>query len=74
MSNYQLPQYRTDYIVSWDISDSDFPVITVSQIRREGASVVGEVIGFTHEKSGSISIRQVIEEYEENKRREEKED
>lgn len=73
MNNKSLPQFLTDLLISWDISDRDFTIITVSQMRREGTHVVGEIIGLSHEKTGCVSIRQVMEEYGANKRREEME-
>ena len=68
----ELPQFRPDYIISWDSSEKDHTCVSIMQLKRDGAHIVGELVGFSHEKSGCISLLQVMEKYEDLKRREAK--
>lgn len=64
----ELPQFHPDYIISWDSSEKDHTCVSIIQLKKDGAHLIGEVVGFSHEKSGCISLRQVLEEYEDRKR------
>lgn len=67
-----LPQFQPDYLISWDFSDKDLPCIAVSRMRKEGATVVADLIGRSHESAGCVSLRQILEDYEARQREEEK--
>lgn len=67
-----LPQFQTDYLISWDFSKNDAPVVVVAEVKRNGAIVEIEHVGWSHETAGCISLRQVLERYDEEKRREKK--
>lgn len=70
--NNNLPLYKDDYIVSWDISDKDHPCITLLKLGREKDGTLGyEYIGSTFARSGSFSLRQALEEHDREKRRQE---
>lgn len=66
----QLPQFQTDFLISWDYGEKDYPCLAVTRLRKDGCSIAADVIGCTHASSGCISIRQVLEEFE-NREREE---
>lgn len=68
--NNRLPQYKPDYIISWDFSDTDCPCVSVSRIQKEERGAVCDVLGVSFEKNGVISLRQVCEEFEAHKRME----
>lgn len=69
--NNTLLQFQTDYIISWDFSKDDAPCVAVGQLRRnEENKLIMDLIGTNFEKAGCISLRQAIENYEEEKRRE----
>jgi len=63
-----LPQFQTDYTISWDAGSGDCTCVIITKISRDGTRVVGESIGTSHEDSGCISLRQAVEAYEERKR------
>lgn len=67
----RLPLYKTDYLICWDFSDKDLPCVAVSKVKREGATIVAEVIGRSHEKTGCVSVLQILEDYETRQREEE---
>ena len=63
-----LPQFQTDYTISWDFSDKDLPCVAVAKLKKDGATIVAEFIGRSHEKVGCVSLRQVLEDYEAEER------
>lgn len=65
----ELPQYKTDYIISWDFSGTDHPCVSVSRVGRREDRVECEVLGTSFAKSGVISLLQVNEEHEYLKRK-----
>ena len=73
ISMESLPQFQTDYTISWDTGSGDCTCVTITKISRDGTMVVGEIIGTSHKDSGCISLRQAVEAYEERKRLEERE-
>lgn len=70
-STESMPQYQTDYIISWDSRSGDATCVIITKISRDGTNVVGEIIGSSYEDSGCVSLSQTIEWYEERKRLEE---
>lgn len=67
-----LPQFQTDYIISWDTGSGDATCVQIVKIRREGNKVVTEHLGQSFDAAGCFSLRQVIEWYEDRKRQEER--
>ena len=57
-------KFETDYIITWDISDKDFPTITVGRLREENGKILFDILGITHEKSGAVSLLQLLAEDE----------
>lgn len=55
-------KFADDYLISWDFSDKDFPCVEVMVLHpdEKGTRVLGEHIGVSHEKSGVISIKQLL--------------
>ena len=68
----QLKQYQPDYLISWDFSSKDLPCVAISRIRKDGATIVADIIGRTHDNAGCVSLRQVLDEFENRQREEEK--
>ena len=65
-----LLQFQTDYLISWDFSQSDAPCVSLVRLDKDGTRVIGESLGISFEKSGCVSLRQMVEEYEYRKRAE----
>jgi len=57
-------EFLEDYIVSWDFSDVDVPVVKISRMRSEKRHIVLDVLGCSYNKSGVVSLRQIINEWE----------
>lgn len=72
MNDDKLLQFQPDYLVSWDFSDKDLPVVVVCRMRKDGTHVVADYIGRSVSRSGCFSLRQVLEDYEARQREEEK--
>ncbi len=70
--NNDLRQFQTDYIISWDFSKEDAPCVMVGQLRRdeENTHLVMDLIGHNFGKTGCISLRQILSDYDEMKRHE----
>ena len=68
----KLTLFQTDYLISWDFSDKDLPVVVLCRMRQDGANVTADYIGRSHESAGCFSLRQVLEDYEARQREEEK--
>lgn len=70
----RLPQFKTDYIISWDVSDKDCPRIVITELRRDepGSGLEVELLGTSYEKTGAVSLRQLLEQHSDLKREEER--
>lgn len=64
----ELPQYKTDYLISWDCSDADHPSVAVTRVWKGKKGLECEQLGVSLEKYGAISLLQVCEEHEARKR------
>ena len=55
-------KFADDYLISWDFSDKDLPCVNVMLLHsdQKGINVLGEHIGSSHEKSGVISLNQLL--------------
>ena len=62
-------EFQTDFIVSWDISDKDFPCVQISRLRSDGKAtrLVLDVIGNSNAKCGVVSVRQLLAEFDATK-------
>jgi len=67
-----LPQFKTDYWISWDFNETDRPYLIIAKVEcdGDGTLVRADSIGQTFANSGCVSLRQAIEEYEERQRKE----
>lgn len=63
ISNDRMPQFQPDYIISWDFSKEDFPCVTVSCVEKDKDSplLIMRFLGRSHEETGVVSLRQLIE-------------
>lgn len=68
MNATEMPQFMPDFIISWDSSDKDYTCVCIAQIKKDGTKIISELIGISHEKSGCVSLRQILEEHENRKR------
>ena len=62
-----MRNFETDYLISWDFNGKDSPCITICvmyQDGKNGTKVVGEQIGTSYKKSGVVSLRQLVADYE----------
>lgn len=62
-----MRNFETDYLISWDFNGKDCPCITICvmyQDGKNGTKVVGEQIGTSYKKSGVVSLRQLIADFE----------
>ena len=62
-----MRNFETDYLISWDFNGKDCPCITICvmyQDGKNGTKVVGEQIGTSYKKSGVVSLRQLLADYE----------
>lgn len=62
-----MRNFETDYLISWDFDGKDCPCITICvmyQDGKNGTKVVGEQIGTSYKKSGVVSLRQLLADYE----------
>ena len=59
-----MTQFQNDIIISWDLSDHDFPVIAVTSLEKneKGAGLIANVLGKSHSTSGTVSLLQLLEE------------
>lgn len=63
MRNDRIPQYQPDYIIAWDFSDKDSPFVSVSCIEKDKdrALLTARSLGNSYEKTGVVSLRQLLE-------------
>ena len=62
-----MRNFETDYLISWDFNGKYSPCITICvmyQDGKNGTKVVGEQIGTSYNKSGVVSLRQLIADFE----------
>ena len=60
MNRNKMPLFQDDYLISWDFSDHDFPCITIMKLERDKAHVLSHLIGISHDKSGIVSLQQLL--------------
>ena len=56
-------KFGTDYIIAWDISDEDFPIIKVMRLSGSKKNIICEELGTSHEQCGCVSLRQLLEKF-----------
>ena len=56
--------YQTDYVISWDFTDADKPVVSFSKVyaEKETAHLMCDVLGCSYERTGVVSLRQLLSE------------
>lgn len=62
-----MRNFEADYLISWDFNGKDSPCITICvmyQDGKNGTKVVEEQIGTSYKKSGVVSLRQLIADFE----------
>lgn len=62
----EMNDFETDYLISWDFSENDLPCVIVTALHKDEKSnhIMGTVIGISHQKSGVVSLHQVLSDYE----------
>lgn len=60
--NYEMPQFQTDYLISWDFTDPEHPCVKVMMldVDETQTTVLGHVIGVSEQKCGVISLQQLL--------------
>ena len=70
--------YQTDYVIAWNFEDGDVPFVKFTKVYAEKgkAYLMCDVLGCSHEHSGVVSLRQLLDENDRQKQNEycEKED
>jgi hypothetical protein len=63
ISNDRIPQYQTDYIISWDFSNKDFPCVSVISVEKDKdrPMLISRFLGNSYKKTGVVSLRQLLE-------------
>lgn len=63
-------EFQPDYLVSWDFSDKDYPSVIISKLYSDGKSahLSVDVLEQFQTKIGVCSLRQLISEFEHNRR------
>ena len=63
--------YQTDYVISWDFKDGDAPVVTFTKVYVEKGTphLLCDILGYSHENSGVVSLRQLLDENDRQNRR-----
>ena len=62
-----MRNFETDYLISWDFNDKDCPCVNIAVMHideKDGTKIVADVLGSSYKKSGVVSLRQLLEDYE----------
>lgn len=58
-------KFQTDYLISWDFTTQDCPVVILSRLSADGNKIITDMLAMEKgTKSGIISLRQALDEYE----------
>lgn len=63
-------QFQPDYIISWDFSNKDLPVVSVSRLRSDekATNLIIDVLDMSYDTTGVCSVRQLVEKFEQKER------
>jgi hypothetical protein len=62
-----MRNFETDYLISWDFNDKDCPCVNIAVMHideKDGTRIVADVLGSSYNKSGVVSLRQLLADYE----------
>ena len=62
-----MRNFETDYLISWDFNDKDCPCVNIAVMHideKDGTRIVADVLGSSYNKSGVVSLRQLIADFE----------
>lgn len=62
-----MRNFETDYLISWDFNDKDCPCVNIAVMHideKDGTRIVADVLGSSYKKSGVVSLRQLIADFE----------
>lgn len=62
-----MRNFETDYLISWDFNDNDCPYVNIEVMHideKDGTRIVADVLGSSYNKSGVVSLRQLIADFE----------
>lgn len=62
-----MRNFETDYLISWDFNDKDCPCVNIAVMHideKDGTRIVTDVLGGSYNKSGVVSLRQLIADFE----------
>lgn len=62
-----MRNFETDYLISWDFNDKDCPCVNIAVMHideKDGTRIVADNLGSSYNKSGVVSLRQLLADYE----------
>ena len=62
-----MRNFETDYLISWDFDGKDCPCVNIAVMHideKDGTRIVADVLGSSYNKSGVVSLRQLLADYE----------
>lgn len=64
--------YQTDYVIAWDFKDGALPVVNFTKIYAEKGipHLMCDVLGYSNEHNGVVSLRQLLNENDRQKQNE----
>lgn len=65
-----MRNFETDYLISWDFNGKDCPCVKIAVMHideKDGTRIVADVLGGSYNKSGVVSLRQLVADFETKK-------
>lgn len=65
-----MRNFETDYLISWDFNDKDCPCVNIAVMHideKDGTRIVADALGSSYKKSGVVSLRQLVADFETKK-------
>lgn len=62
-----MRNFEADYLISWNFKDKDCPCVNISVMHideKDGTRIVADVLGSSYKKSGVVSLRQLVADYD----------
>ncbi len=62
-----MRNFEADYLISWDFNDKDCPCVNIAVMHideKDGTRIVADVLGSSYNKSGVVSLRQLVADYD----------
>lgn len=62
-----MRNFEADYLISWDFNDKDCPCVNIAVMHideKDVTRIVADVLGSSYKKSGVVSLRQLLADYD----------